>query len=290
MAEQLLHHPEVGAVLQEVAGEGVAQDVRADLVGAQAGGGGHRLQVAGEGLAGDVAGLAVGGKQPGAGGRQGGEMGRHGGARHLGQRHQALAPALAAHHQEPLLGGPRGAGQGDQLGDAQARGVEKLDQAVHSPGPGRLGGVRRLGGGLLGDGEQPVDLGHREHLGQAAAALGPRNRGGGIALGQALRIEEAVEAAHAGQPARRRGALEATRLQLGEVGPDARGLDGAGSKPQARQVAEIVVEIAPIGRERVGGRAPLGGQHVEIGVHQALGAQGAHSPPLISAAAWRWGS
>ena len=35
MAEQLLHDAQVGAVLQEVAGEGVAQHVRADAVGPQ---------------------------------------------------------------------------------------------------------------------------------------------------------------------------------------------------------------------------------------------------------------
>ena len=40
MAEQGLHHAQVGAVLQEMTGEGVAQDVRADLRRFQAGCGG----------------------------------------------------------------------------------------------------------------------------------------------------------------------------------------------------------------------------------------------------------
>ncbi len=79
-----------------------------------------------------------------------------------------------------------------------------------------------------------------------------------------------MEAAHAGEPARRRGALEAARLQFGEIGPDAGGLDGAGVEPLPGQVGEVIVEVAPIGRERVGGRPALRGQHVEIGVHQAL--------------------
>ena len=64
VAEQRLHHAQIGAVVQEVAGEGVAQHVRADLRGAQPGGGGERLEFAREMLAGEVAALAEGGKQP----------------------------------------------------------------------------------------------------------------------------------------------------------------------------------------------------------------------------------
>ena len=44
MAEQLLHDAQIGAVLQQMAGEGMAQHVRADIGGAQAGRGGERLQ------------------------------------------------------------------------------------------------------------------------------------------------------------------------------------------------------------------------------------------------------
>ncbi len=99
-------------------------------------------------------------------------MGRHGGAGDLGQRHQALAPALAAHHEEAFLGGAGGARQGDELRDAQAGGVEELDQAVHPPGPRRLAGGRRLRGGLLGDREKPVESSaNPTHLRQAAPAL-----------------------------------------------------------------------------------------------------------------------
>ena len=64
MAEQLLHDAEIGAVLQEVAGEGVAQHVRRDLRRRNAGGGGELLEVAGEGLAGQVAALAERREQP----------------------------------------------------------------------------------------------------------------------------------------------------------------------------------------------------------------------------------
>ena len=62
--EQRLHHPQVGAVVQQMARKGVAQHVRAHLIGAQPGGGGERLEVAGEMLAGEVAALAERGEQP----------------------------------------------------------------------------------------------------------------------------------------------------------------------------------------------------------------------------------
>ena len=42
VAEQGLDHPEVGAVRQQVGGEGVAQGVRRDRAGVEAGGAGER--------------------------------------------------------------------------------------------------------------------------------------------------------------------------------------------------------------------------------------------------------
>ncbi len=64
MAEQGLHHAEVGAVLQEMAGKGVAQHVGADLGGLEPRGRGELLQFAGEMLAGQMAALAERGEQP----------------------------------------------------------------------------------------------------------------------------------------------------------------------------------------------------------------------------------
>ena len=59
VAEQLLHGAQVGAVLQKVAGKGVAQHVRRYLRGGNAGPRGQPLQFARENLARQVA--AVGG-------------------------------------------------------------------------------------------------------------------------------------------------------------------------------------------------------------------------------------
>src|SRR6476659_7133858 len=66
VAEELLHDPKVGPVMQEVACEGVTQHVWTDAVRPQAGGYGAGLEIAGEGLAGQVARSAVGGEQPGS--------------------------------------------------------------------------------------------------------------------------------------------------------------------------------------------------------------------------------
>ena len=66
VAEQLLHDAQVGAVLQQVAREGVAQHVRADALLGDAGRHCHGLEVAREGLARHEALLAVGREQPGA--------------------------------------------------------------------------------------------------------------------------------------------------------------------------------------------------------------------------------
>ena len=41
VAEELLHRAQVGAAIEQVAGEGVAQDVRADALGVEAGVGGR---------------------------------------------------------------------------------------------------------------------------------------------------------------------------------------------------------------------------------------------------------
>ena len=112
------------------------------------------------------------------------------------ERHQALLAALAAHHQQPLVAPRRRGGQRDQLGHAQAGGVEHLEQADEARGAQPLGGSsRRLDGRARGR-EQAVDLRDRQHLRQRrgrASGLrsrrpdrrrdGPRHRGNGRAGG-----------------------------------------------------------------------------------------------------------
>jgi len=64
MAEQRLHDPEIGAVVQQVAGEGVTQHVRADLFRRDAAGCSERLEFAGEELARHKPAVAERRKQP----------------------------------------------------------------------------------------------------------------------------------------------------------------------------------------------------------------------------------
>ena len=59
-------------------------------------------------------------------------IGFHRRARRAGNRHEAFLVALAAHRDQRLLGARRGFRQRDEFGDAQARGVDELDQARHA--------------------------------------------------------------------------------------------------------------------------------------------------------------
>ena len=64
VAEQILDDAQVRAVLQQMAGEGVAQHVRADARRGDASGGRDKLEIAGERLSGKMAARALGGEQP----------------------------------------------------------------------------------------------------------------------------------------------------------------------------------------------------------------------------------
>src|SRR5688500_17448856 len=63
MAEQLLDRSEIGAVLQQMAGKGMAQHVRRDLCRGNAGTRGQRLQIPCKNLTRQVAALGWRGKQ-----------------------------------------------------------------------------------------------------------------------------------------------------------------------------------------------------------------------------------
>src|SRR5260370_35428602 len=62
VTQQRLYHPKIGSVVQKMAGEGMAQHVRAHL--AESRRGGKRLEVAGKMLARQGPRLAEGGKKP----------------------------------------------------------------------------------------------------------------------------------------------------------------------------------------------------------------------------------
>ena len=122
-----------------------------------------------------MAARAAGGEQPGARREAGRDfveqrailLDRGPGA--VGKRREAVFVALAAYGDQRLAGAGDGARQGDQLGDAQARGVEQLDQARHArrrqPLARRPGRVLQT---LAGDLDEFLDLRHAEQLGQRA--------------------------------------------------------------------------------------------------------------------------
>src|ERR1700730_12106563 len=64
MAEQFLHHPQISAIMQKMACEGMTKNMRTDARGGNASRGGAGLEIAGESLAGKMAARAVGGKKP----------------------------------------------------------------------------------------------------------------------------------------------------------------------------------------------------------------------------------
>ncbi len=68
MAQKFLHGAEVGAVLQQVAGKGVAEHMWRDGSGGNAGAGGERFQVTGKDLARQIASLLRAGKSQGLSG------------------------------------------------------------------------------------------------------------------------------------------------------------------------------------------------------------------------------
>lgn len=134
------------------------------------------------------------------------------------KRHQALLVALAAHHDHAGVALGRRARQRHQFGDAQARGVEHLEQAIEpeSAQPFRRRGLFRLAQ-LLGAAEHAVDIRDRQHLGQAAAARGAGQDRGRIITADALVEEEAVEMPHRRQAAGDAGGFEAADVEIGEI-------------------------------------------------------------------------
>src|SRR5208283_3072705 len=67
VAEQFLHNAQIGAVLQQMAGEGMAQSMRMDVARGYSRRDRRRLKIAREGLTGQMAAVAVRGKQKGRG-------------------------------------------------------------------------------------------------------------------------------------------------------------------------------------------------------------------------------
>ena len=155
--------------------------------------------------------------------------------------------------------------QAQDLRHAQARGVDELDQAGHARGGEPLAQrAFRKRPGPRAPSRSALDFLDRQHLGQRAA------RGAGLRSpasdrrAAALRHRDACGTGGsrtAGARARRR--FSAARRPRGEIGAHV-----GSARPSARRcplakMRLIVGEIAPIGFDRVGARAALGGERLE---------------------------
>src|SRR5258706_2028773 len=274
MSEQELHHPQVGAVVDEVRREGVAQHVRRELLARD----GARAVAPGEmpeRLA-RHARTAGGVEQDiGAGFLSLLQVFRYPVGGDLDDRDQPLLRALAERannvavevHLEDL--------QPDQLRHAQARGVEQLEHRPVAQAEPR-GDVRRA--------EERFHVGFGERLGKARYALGriePERRIGAEApLAHAILIE-ALERRH--QPGGARGAAPARGHESEEI------LLADPQEALLREAAELL-EIGAVGSDGVLREAVLEPQRVAERVEQRRvglvrgrsGAQGRSSNSPVS--------
>jgi hypothetical protein len=160
--------------------------------------------------------------------------GAHGGAGLSRQRDHALLGALAAHGEETIVAPRHGGRQADQLRDAQAGGVEHLDQRMQPPrGEAPGAGERRIGGLRGGAVEQAAGLGLAHDPGQRPPAARRLDGAGRVVGAQALGVEELEELAQRRELAGLRGGGEAARGDIGDIGAD---IGGRGAGEPARPV------------------------------------------------------
>src|SRR6516165_1837082 len=116
MAQKGLHHTQIGAVVQEVAGESVAEHMGTDLVGAKARRACEALQLTRQMLPRQMPAISERWKQPLrlGGARQVAESEKIGdcAARSVVERHQAFLVALAADHNDACIDARRRARSG----------------------------------------------------------------------------------------------------------------------------------------------------------------------------------
>jgi len=178
VSEEHLDDADIGAELEEVSGEAVAQDVGSDTL-LQTGLVGGLVQVVAHGVDADGAAGLLAGKQLGAAGPGGDPVAAEHEENALGQRHVPIAAAFrgVADVQEHALTVDIGDTKGAHLADAQSGAVRRHDDgAVH---------------GLLEGLENAIDLGAAQDVGEGGANLGVRDRDGDLGSLEGGAVEEA---------------------------------------------------------------------------------------------------
>ena len=262
VAEHFLDDAEVGAVFDEVGGEGVAEGVGGDfLVDAcderllldevEDGHPAERAAVFVE--EGDV----VEGRLGGCGAS--GQIGREGVRRHLAEGDEPLLVALADDAHEALLEVDVGDLQGAGLRDAEAAAVEDLeDGAVAEGAP--------VAGGDVHGVEDGADFLDGEDLRQVAPELGRVDAVAGVVLAFAFEDEPVEEGAQRTEQPRLRTFGEL--LPACQVALDVFGADGAGRELQRR---EQLRDVAPVGCDGVRRQPPLHPQIIAVVLENAGG-------------------
>ena len=155
------------------------------------------------------------------------------------------------------------AGQANQLRDAQARGVKRLEQRIDAQRPplGRAFACllhplrRRL--------EQALDLGEGEQLRQGPSELRTVDRRAGIVGADALSQEEAEELTHGRELARPRGGGEPLAAELGKISAHIVSRSVARGLPLGGEEGKKLAQVACVGLDGLLGGAALGHEHVE---------------------------
>jgi hypothetical protein len=264
VAEHLLDAAEVGAALQQVRGERVAEEVRVDPLGVEPGlrrqapedeeraGPCERSALGVEEELGPVAAVEV--RPPAA------EVAAQRLDRLAAERDDALLVPLPHATDRATLEVDAAPLEADRLADAQARAVQELDERAVAQAPRRRA-VRRV--------DQALDLAEGEGAGEAAPAARQVDLRRGVVGPLAEGDEVTVEAA------RRRGTPRdrAGRLAAGaEVGEPRLDVGRARGRRRSAEMPGEVGQVAAVGLDRA--RRPAGREEREEALDGRIGLYG----------------
>ena len=269
MAQQGLDHAQIGAALQQMRGEGMAQDVGRDARRADPGGHRDILQQAVEPLPGQVAFLCPRGEQEPRGrhaalhadlflgriaaGQPRGQRFLRGGA----ERDHAFLVALAADQQHRRIAAGGRDRQADQLADPHAGSVKQFHQAAVADLLGQAAALIARGV------KQRLDLVEAKRLGQALRFARPRDADRRIVGAPAFLVGEAIKLPDRREPARAGRFGQPLGLAADQIGFDVRARQRVERQRLRRDKACKVVQIAAIAQQRVARRSGLGGLGVQ---------------------------